>query len=601
MLSLQKVNRNIQIKQYLFLIFIALILSRCASIQSPNGGPMDVTPPKMLKITPENFSVCFSAKEVRMDFDEYVMLKEMSRQLVISPLIPKQPDIKTKGKSIIIQFKDTLEKNTTYTFNFGTSIADNNEGNSIPDFRYVFSTGDKLDSLFIRGRVINASTLAPEKNISILLYTTDKDSLPLKDMPQYTGKTNDLGEFEINNLRSRPYKIIALKDINSNYLYDGTSEAIGFLEKTVLPDTIFIDKPDTTKKLKKDSLSLPKKDSLPLLKKDSLKTAKTDSIIPKKKHIINSYELRLFQEAQKKQRLVKYLPLQYGKVLFVFNIPTENPQITSLKDNLPCKWHLQEINKNRDSIVYWLLAPDMDTLFLQVKDNDIVLDTATIKLQPRKQDKDVRKGAKLGLYLNPNVKNKQIMEMNRKFVIDFNHPIDSTDFSKIIFRQDKDTLKPKVEFLDSVNRKLCISVKWKEGKNYNLFIPPGVFKDIFGFKNDTLKLEFKTNELRKYGRIKVKYKNTNVCSNFILQLIDEKGNTIETKDATAKNNFLFEYLLPGTYRLKTIYDCNNNGKWDTGDYLGKLQPEKITYLTTPINVRANWDNEVDWDVVIQPK
>lgn len=592
MLSLQKVKQRFNYFQFLLLIFIALFLVRCASIQAPNGGPQDITPPKILKMTPENFTLNFSAKEIRIDFNEYIQLKELSKQLVISPLIPKQPDIKIKGKSLIILFKDTLEKNTTYTFNFGNAIADNNEGNSITDFRYVFATGDKLDSMYIKGRVINASSLQPEKNVSLLLYTSNTDSLPLKEMPQYVGRTNEQGGFEINNLRSRFYKIIALKDANTNYLYDGIPEMIGFLDNPILPDTLFIDKPDTTKKLKKDSITISNKDSVNIAKKDTL--------IPKKKHIANSYELKLFQELPKKQRLLKNIPLQYGKLLFVFNIPTEKPEIINLRKDTNTKWVLEEINKTRDSLVYWLLSPDKDTLFLQVKDNEVVLDTVTIKLFPRKQDKKMGKGQKLGLYLYPSVRSKQIMELNKKLILEFSHPIDSVDFKRILFKQDKDTLHPKLEFLDSLQRKLVFNIKWKEAKNYNLFIPAGVFKDIFGFKNDTLKLDFKTNEMTKYGRMKVRFRNPNYCSNYIVQLFTETGSLVQTRKVTAKDNFVFDYLAPGSYKLKLIYDCNNNDRWDTGDYLGKQQPERIEFFNSSINIRANWDNDVDWDVVFKP-
>ena len=132
---------------------LSLIIVSCAKRGTPSGGPLDKTAPILLKASPENYSINFSGNEIRLNFDEYVKLKDVNKQLIISPPLKTIPTIVPQSgasKFIKIKILDTLQPNTTYSFNFGNSIVDNNEENPFPFFKYVFSTGSEIDSLQVK-------------------------------------------------------------------------------------------------------------------------------------------------------------------------------------------------------------------------------------------------------------------------------------------------------------------------------------------------------------------------------------------------------------------------------------------------------------------
>ena len=206
----------------------------CANIVSPTGGPKDITPPVILKSNPANFSYSVNPKLIKIDFDEFIVLKDIASQVIISPFVKNSPEIKTKGKSIIIDIKDTLKPDFTYSITFGNSITDNNEGNILKNYRYVFSTGNAIDTLVVKGIIKNALSLKAEKNIYCFLYNNIYDSVPYKETPTYITQTNETGEFLFTNIKSGSYKIFALNDLNTNFLFDQPNEQIGFIDSLII-------------------------------------------------------------------------------------------------------------------------------------------------------------------------------------------------------------------------------------------------------------------------------------------------------------------------------------------------------------------------------
>ncbi len=226
--------------QIFFIISIAITLVSCANRGSPSGGDKDEEPPVIVDEVPENFSTNFKGDEIRIYFDEYVKINDIRKQLIISPPMDVDPVIIPMGsasKYISIKIKDTLQKNTTYAFNFGESIVDNNEGNPYPYYRYVFSTGDTIDSLSVRGYVEDALLEEPDTFISVMLYEVDStytDSIVYKEKPRYITNTLDsLTTFSIDNIKAGTYKLIALKDKNGNYKFDQKDDKIAFHEEFI--------------------------------------------------------------------------------------------------------------------------------------------------------------------------------------------------------------------------------------------------------------------------------------------------------------------------------------------------------------------------------
>ncbi|MEO0902393.1 MAG: Ig-like domain-containing protein [Bacteroidota bacterium] len=234
---------------FLFILWIGLVLWQCARRGNPTGGPEDVTPPELIRTEPDNFSTEFTSKSIRLYFDEYIKLEDVQNQLIISPPLKNLPEIKPQGgvsKYVEVILKDTLKENTTYTLNFGQSIVDNNEGNPNSFLTYVFSTGTYIDSLTLSGAVKDAYNRKADEFISVMLYEIDTaftDSTVFKKPPNYISNTLDsLPIFELKNLKEGKYKLVAIKDLNKNNLFDQRQDKIGFVEDTItLPtDSIYL-------------------------------------------------------------------------------------------------------------------------------------------------------------------------------------------------------------------------------------------------------------------------------------------------------------------------------------------------------------------------
>lgn len=192
-------------------------------------------PPRILtdESTP-NRQIRFAGNQIVVSFDEWVQLKDVYTQLIVSPPLPAGPEIKLKGKSVVIDLPDSLREETTYTLQFGNAIADLNEGNVLENFAFVFSTGERLDSATLGGLVIDAVTLKPAEGIWVMLYPFLEDSAVYVRKPEYISKTNKAGQWSIANIRPDAFRIVALKDLNLNYLFDQAAEWIGWLDDPVV-------------------------------------------------------------------------------------------------------------------------------------------------------------------------------------------------------------------------------------------------------------------------------------------------------------------------------------------------------------------------------
>ena len=239
---------NKRLLNFIFLLLICATFINCANRGKPSGGAKDVTPPKIVKSNPENYSVNFKGKEIEITFDEYVKLKELQSQLIISPPMDPAPEItpmSIASKTIRIRINDTLEANTTYAFNFGNSIVDNNEENPFPYFKYVLSTGDYIDSLSVNGYITDAELRKPDDFVSVMLYEVDStltDSVVFRERPKYITNTLDsTTTFTLENLKAGKYMLVAMKDKNQDYKFQPESDKIGFYKNyiTVPTDSVY--------------------------------------------------------------------------------------------------------------------------------------------------------------------------------------------------------------------------------------------------------------------------------------------------------------------------------------------------------------------------
>lgn len=597
-----------------------VIVYGCAKIGSPTGGPKDETPPEIVSSNPVNYSTGFDGKRIEIKFNEFIQLKNIYKELIVSPPLKERLLTKLKGKSLVIDLNNELRENTTYTLNFGNAIADNNEGNILPNFEFVISSGSYVDSMSVTGKLLNAFNLKPEDEpVYIMLYENLNDSAPYFEIPSFIGKTNKDGTFAVNNIKSDTFKIFALQDGNSNLLFDIASEKIAFI------DTSFVISPElvrTTYYYLADSLisrdSIDSDLKLTGFVIDSL-TGDTIQVEERLKYALH-VNMYLFQEESEFQYLTAKEREKKEKLFFAFKRPLydslyiEPLNFTSFKE-----WFIKEKSVNNDTVVYWItdsLISNMDTILLQLKYTVIdtlenftsQIDTVILRYREQKvKTSSGRRSKETGdatgnekhLKLELNVKNRSTVDLNKSIRISTEAPVSNYDSSLIkLYKIEADTLQiiqPFILTKDTVRlRTFKIIPQWEERMNYKLLIEPGAFTDIYGFSNDTILMSLVTQKADYYGTIILTAEN--VTSPLIVQLLTEKEELVKEKFIIQDNTISFDFLQPRKYMLKVIYDKNNNRKWDTGNYLKKIQPEKVIYYEGDINVRSNWDVEITWKI-----
>jgi len=569
-------------------LLIVLLLVRCANPVSPEGGLKDTKPPVVVTSFPDNYCINYKEKNIRIVFNEFIQLKDQYTQINVSPPAKTIPDVKVKGKTLSISLADSLLSNTTYSINFGKSIQDLREGNVLKDFKFVFSTGSYLDSLSIRGKVINAFDDAPQKDITAMLYTRTTDTIPIDSMPfhlkpSYIAKTDESGSFIFENVKSGPLLLFAIMDKNGNDIFDLPNEKIAFCDSLIHGTYVVPPKVDTAKK---DTLQ--KKD-VPTIK-DTIKSIVSEA---------PSYTLRLFEETDSVQKINRAFLAQKDEVTLYFRFPAHEPRFRPLNFSADQAWSLTEMNPGKDTVNFWLKPGIADSLIMEVTDNKKVIDTLRISLldktAKRKKDKKETDAVRR-VFLSSNVRDGNLNMFRKNPQLTFSYPIRNANFRRILLTCNKDTIHPVCVFTDSLKRRLMIKTKWIEDKNYHLIFPDSTFYTYNGLTNDSVILIFKTQMLRDFGSILITMKMDDPDRKNLVQLLDEKENVLEQQVIIGPGKIHYEYLSPGKYKVKCIYDRNRNGRWDTGHYRTKLQPEEVFYFPSVIEVRANWDIEEIWNV-----
>ncbi len=522
----------------LILLSSIFFLISCAQIVPLTGGEKDIESPKELESTPKNGSLNFAEKEITVEFDEFIQLQNLQSQFLVSPLMEEKPEVVVKGKKLVIKLQDTLQPNTTYSLNFGEAIVDITENNPIPNYKYVFSTGNYLDSLTYSGTVVNAFDLTPKEKTFVLLYNQFEDSVPYKELPRYVSITDKEGKFSISNIANGTYKVFAISDINSNYLFDLPNEEIAFLDTAI-----------------------------------QIETNKAGDL------------LYAFEEDNVQQYVVKSENKTYSKISLILNKATEDLNIETLSDDLPDNWGIIDRNTTNDSITIWLTQRlEIDRLALVVGDSGGVIDTVTISLMSDKKFEETT------LSINTNVSSS--FHLNQPIIIRVNRPTTIQNLDSILLLEDSVEVNINIQKLDSINKNFKIDYPFKENTNYRLLIPSNAFQDYFGLSNDTLISDFKTKSISDYGTIALTV-TPNFNAPYIVQLM--KNNKIVRENyAEGEKIINYEYLQPANYELKLIVDNNNDQKWTTGLYLDNRQPEKVIYYEKPITLKPNWDNEINW-------
>ncbi|MCL6267454.1 Ig-like domain-containing protein [Flagellimonas myxillae] len=522
----------------LFLLVMGLALWQCARRGNPTGGPKDLTPPVLIRTEPENFTTEFKAERIRLYFDELIKLEDVQKQLIVSPPLEYPPEIRPLGganKYIEIILKDTLRENTTYTLNFGQSIVDNNEGNPNSFLTYVFSTGTYIDSLSLSGAVKDAFNRKADEFISVMLYEIDTaytDSTVYKSVPNYITNTLDsLPFFELKNLKAGTYSLVAIKDVNKNNKFNQRQDKIGFLYDTI--------------------------------------TIPTDSV----------YLLNLFQEKPDYSASVPSF-VASNHILFGFQGDYRDMKIESLTELADSVKTTILKDREKDTLDFWFTPTELDSIIFTVSNEKMeMVDTFTVKTRKLPMD-SLRLSSSAGGQIN----------FEDTFSILATTPIATLDSSQIALFVSDTINMPYTMVLDSLENKVDFDFELEPNQNYSMEVMPGAITDFFGIQNDTINYRFSTGSYADFGNLRVNVGGA-VSYPLIAQLTNDRGETLRELYADQPKIFEFKHLEPSQYNLRVIFDANGNGVWDTGSYLQKIQPEKVSYYPDVIDVRANWELE----------
>ena len=517
-----------------FSILALLILLGCANRGTPTGGEIDTEPPVVLKSSPENFTTNFEAEEIEIIFNEYIRLNNTQKELIISPPIEPQPLIMPMGsasKVLTISEFDSLQKNTTYSFHFGESIEDNNERNPLSNYRYVFSTGDYIDSLVVKGTVKDAFNREISENINVLLYEVDSlftDSIIYKEKPKYVAKVIDTtNTFRIQNIKQGKYLIIALEEENKDYTFQSKVDKIGFTEG-------FIELP-------KDSLV-------------SLRVFKEKSP---------------FKIGKPKQKTSRSFSFGYEGEYEPFKI-----KIVSADSFI----YESKITRERksDSLIFWLKSDKkLDSIAFSVY-NDNFSDTLSLNLRNKINDSLIIKSEQ-----------NKTLKFDENFLIEANLPFQKIDQNKISIIN-KDSLKIEFEIkLDTIMNEYGFVFDKEEEQEYSIELLPGALTDFYENQNDTLFYKVKTRSYNDYGNLSLNLRNANFP--MIIELVNPNGEVKYNKYTTNSSSVDFNNIDSGKYYIRIIFDENKNKKFDSGNFLKRIESEKVIYYPDEIDVRAGWD------------
>ena len=556
-----------------YVVFTTFLVSCANSSVALTGGLKDTIAPVLLRTYPEQKRTNFGEKELIFTFNEYVQIRNQNKNFVISPPLPdnKKAELKVKGKNVVVKLPSVAE-NTTYYVDFGASIVDVNEGNPAEYMNFTFSTGANLDTMVYVGFVHDAYTLNPVENASVFLYDEDIDSVVYNRNPSALSITNKEGVYVIKGLKNKNYKLVAVTDQNANFRYDQGSEKIAFSNNLITPVFFSND----------DSIAF---DELP--------------------------KLNMFEENAKRQALSEYKRPEARMLHLRFN--EIYPEIKSFTmDGVSSGQYIEEKSLKGDTVNYWLTARNVSdtinaTLVFMKQDsiNMFVPDTVKLRfiapnLQKRKQ-KDSDEEEIIPVLPVINAVPTSVVEKDVTF--NFKTPLQRADASKIfLYKMDNaDTVKIPINSFTKDSIKLTnytLSANWETNSKYELIILPDAFVDIYSFANDSISKNFETADPEKYGSITVEV--TNSDKQHVFQLMKDK-NIVQQKIVSGSEKVVFRYLGDGNYRIRVIEDLNENGRWDTGKYMEKQQPERVMFVVFSngddfLEVKSNWEHEQTIDI-----
>ena len=607
-----------QLKKQCYLLALALLAIGCANRGiGPQGGPKDTIPPVALLSNPELGALNFAGKRVEITFNEYLQLNDLGSNLLMSPPQQTPPDVKARGKRIIVNFQDTLRDSTTYTIDFGAAICDYTEKNPIHGFSFYFSTGDEIDTLETHGFVYDAENLNPLPGIFVGIHANQADSAFVKFPFDRMARTDSAGHFVIGNIHPNTYRLYAVDEISRDYRLT-PGEAMAYADE---PLTINANTAQTHHIA--DSLSSPSADSLFSPSADSLfsPSERGSGGVDSLDHPLFTPSERgpggvlfLFKDSQQKLYLQRTLRDKQHLITLLFSsAPDSMPVLRPLADSL--NYHIHASTR-RDTVTLWLLdsaSISRDTLLIETRyrRTDSVFNmewfTDTLravwrapKLTAKAKEALDREARNRRLELKTNA--RKGFELYDSLTLTCSTPLERINRNAIHLMEKVDTtLKPLPFTLmpyDTLPMKLTFVAPWKEGAKYVLKLDSAALMDVYGITHIEAGYNLELKQKSDYSTLRVKL--VPYLANARLQLLNKQDKVLRELPADPGGAF-FDFLKPDTYYLRLYIDENGDGKWTTGDWLKHRQPEPVYYFNESIQTKSNWDFEQEWDYTALPQ
>lgn len=581
-------------------VAVALLLHSCASMGRPSGGPQDVLPPVFVGSKPLPGAVNVDDRKIEIYFDELVVLKDQNDKVVVSPGQREMPVIRTSGRKVQVEIRDSLIPNTTYTIDFSDAIQDNNEGNPIDGFSFAFSTGEVLDTMQISGIVLDARTLEPQQKVLVGVHSNLDDTAFTHIPLERIARTNDRGQFILRNLKPGKYHLFALNDVDRDYKY-AVTEDLAFYPGVVEPRVVRSAVLDTIYNVRHE--------------------IDTIMMVEKNRYYPNDLLLSMFNEGRKSQYLSKYERVRPDLLRLEFAAPADTLPEIELLDITPeqSRWYVAERSMRNDTVQYWItdttvascdtirlraaflrtdtlqqLSPGVDTLAFVYK-----------KITPKKKEKKKEKQDTDSVsvpkieFINFKVESSGSQDINLpvRFVSDV--PIDSINNAGVKLETMVDSVWTPIEGValrrpnDYKIMQYILEYEWEPGADYKLTVDSASVFSIYGLHNKKIEHKFTVKKFEDYSV--VNFVLSGVGENAIVELLNTSDATV-AKVPVENGNALFEYINPGTYYARLFIDSNGNGEYDTGNYFENRQPEDVYYYNKKLVLKKNWDMTENWDV-----
>ncbi len=600
------------LRSVVILIFSTLLLSRCASMMTPEGGPVDSLPPVIVTMLPDNFTTnrpTVNHERIYVEFNEFVQIKDQQKEFFTSPAMKKKPTISLRGRGIVVQLRDTLDSNTTYALNFGSAIRDNNEGNPLNAMRYVFSTGSEIDSMVMSGYTADSYKADSVSKSFIWFFPKDSiehveayDSTIFKYKPAVIARAENNGIFIAQNLKPIPYRVYAIEDTNDNQLYEPGVDQVGFLSGDYNP----LELPDFA--IWYDSIR-----EYPTAEPQTYFRMFTDK----------SFRRQLLADTER--------PEQHRAMLY---FGAAHPKIKSIRfDSIPDDGFIVDPQTiGHDTIALWFnMAPELlpDTIKGEIvylkhdSINQLQEETKELKLSWRKVEskeeekerkrleREKRKAEEDGIaWEEPEKKNPFTHNISTSGTVNpeldinvtFKYPLVKVDSAAILM-----TLRHEDELIEDIAVRMVpdtadllkwkIVGDWKGLGEYTLSIPEGALRDVAGQQNDSIVGKYTLLDPEDYATVKLNIVGKSEDARYIVQLLDGSAKLLQERREVGTETIIFNYVPAGEIMLRAIEDTNNNGEWDSGDVLKRLQPERSEMFFNDegedtFATKENWEVEL---------